>query len=180
MSADFLVRPTREADLQSIATIYDEAVLTSTASYEVEPPGVAEMTRRWQSLTTRSFPHLVAEDDGGTVLGYAYAGPYGTRFGYRFTVEDSVYIAPAAQRRGVGRALLTELIAICERAGFRQMIAVIGAGREHQASVGLHEKLGFRIIGVLEASGFKQGRWLDTLLMQRALGPGASTLPGGA
>ena len=134
------------------------------------------MTRRWCELVDKGFPHLVAIRSE-EVLGYAYAGPYRPRPGYRFMVEDSIYIAPPAQGAGIGRALLGELIEICEAKGFRQMIAVIGGGTEHPASVGLHRALGFREIGMIEASGFKFGRWLDTMLMQRALGPGKTTLP---
>jgi phosphinothricin acetyltransferase len=174
--ASLLVRATAADDLAAVTGIYAEAVLTGTASYETDPPGLDEMTRRWRELATRQFPHLVAVGDGA-VIGYAYAGPYRPRAGYRFSVEDSVYVAPAAQGMGVGRALLGRLIALCEEAGFRQMIAVIGGGAEHPASVGLHAALGFRRVGLLEASGFKHGRWLDTLLMQRPLGPGNTTLP---
>ena len=174
--ADFLIRPTEASDLPAITAIYREAVVTGTASYELEAPSQAEMTRRWQELAGRGFPHLVAFDQEA-VLGYAYAGPYRPRPAYRYSVEDSVYISPSAQRRGIGRMLLIELIARCETLGFRQMIAVIGGGTEHPASVGLHAALGFRQIGVLEGSGFKHGRWLDTVLMQRALGAGKATLP---
>ncbi len=176
MPADFALRPTEAGDLPAITQIYAEAVLHGTASYEIEPPDEAEMTRRWRDLAARGFPHIVAVH-GPAVLGYAYAGPYRPRPAYRFSVEDSIYIGPAARGRGIGRALLAELIDICEARGFRQMIAVIGGGTEHPASVGLHAALGFRQIGTIEGSGFKHGRWLDTVLMQRPLGPGTSTLP---
>lgn len=176
MPTHFQLRPTEDDDIAAIAAIYGESVLTGTASYEVEPPGEAEMRRRWRELAAGGYPHLVAVHSG-RVLGYAYAGPYRPRPAYRYSVEDSVYVEPAAQGQGVGRALLRELIRICEEKGFRQMIAVIGGGAEHPASAGLHRALGFREIGVIEASGFKHGRWLDTLLMQRALGPGRSAPP---
>jgi L-amino acid N-acyltransferase YncA len=176
MPDDFSLRPAAESDLPAIAAIYAHAVRTGTASYEVEPPSEAEMTRRWQELVAKRFPYFVAVADGA-VLGYAYAGPYRPRPAYRFAVEDSIYIAPNAQRRGVGRALLSLLIERCEASGFRQMIAVIGGGTEQQASLRLHESLGFRRIGMIEGSGFKFGRWHDTLLMQRALGAGKTTLP---
>lgn len=176
MASDFLLRPTEEPDLPAVTAIYGDAVLGGTASYELEPPGLEEMTRRWRELVAKGYPHLVAVHDGA-VLGYAYAGPYRPRPAYRYSVEDSIYVAPDAQGRGIGRALLAELIAISEGLGFRQMIAVIGGGTEHPASVGLHLQLGFRQIGVIEASGFKHGRWLDTVLMQRPLGPGKTTLP---
>jgi phosphinothricin acetyltransferase len=180
MSSDFLLRPTEERDLSSVTAIYDEAVRNGVASYELEPPSLEEMTRRWRDLVARDYPHLVAVRGESTVLGYAYAGPYRPRPAYRYSVEDSIYVAPDARGSGIGRALLGELIGISERLGYRQMIAVIGGGTEHPASVGLHLALGFRQIGVIEASGFKHGRWLDTVLMQRPLGPGKATLPDGA
>jgi phosphinothricin acetyltransferase len=173
---DFLLQSTGEADLPAITAIYSEAVLNGTASYELEPPSLEEMTLRWRALVASNYPHLVAVCDGA-VVGYAYAGPHKARAAYRYLVEDSIYVAPAAHRRGIGRALLGELIAIAERQGFRQMIAVIGGGTQQPASVGLHLALGFRQIGVIEASGFKHGHWLDTVLMQRPLGPGNATLP---
>ena len=176
MLAELVLRPTRETDIPAITAIYAEAVLTGTASYELDPPGAAEMTRRWRELVAGNYPHLAAIRDG-RLLGYAYAGPYRPRPAYRYSVEDSIYVAPDGQGSGVGRTLLAALIVECERRGFRQMIAVIGGGTEHPASVGLHAALGFRRIGVIEASGFKHGRWLDTVLMQRALGPGRTSLP---
>jgi phosphinothricin acetyltransferase len=176
MTLDVLIRPTEERDLPAIAEIYGEAVRTGTASFELEPPDVAEMTRRWRELTSNRYPHIVAMR-ADQLLGYAYAGPYRARPAYRFSVEDSIYIAPHAQGAGVGRALLAEIIKQCEQLGFRQMIAVIGGGTEHPASVKLHQRLGFWQIGVFEGAGFKHGRWLDTLLMQRALGEGKQTLP---
>ena len=173
---DIALRPTEERDLPAITAIYREAVLTGTASYEVDPPDEAEMTQRWQALLATGHPHLVAAR-GAAVLGYAYAGQFRARPAYRFTVEDSVYVAPQAQGGGVGRALLRELVAVSERRGFRQMIAVIGGGTEHPASVALHFALGFRQIGVIDGSGWKHGRWLDTVLMQRSLGAGSAATP---
>jgi phosphinothricin acetyltransferase len=170
------IRPAAEADLSAITAIYADAVVHGTGSYELEPPDLAEMTGRWQTLTERGFPYHVAEI-GGRVAGFAYAGPYRPRPAYRFMVENAVYVATDAHRKGVGRALLGELIAQCERMGFRQMVAVIGDGTNHAASVGLHAALGFRRIGVIEASGYKHQRWLDTVLMQRALGEGNSSPP---
>ena len=178
MPADFILRPTEAGDLPAITDIYAEAVRHGTASYELEPPDEAEMARRWQDLAAKHYPHIAAVG-GGAVLGYAYAGPYRPRPAYRYSVEDSIYVAPAAHGKGIGRALLAELIRICEARGFRQMIAVIGGGTEHPASVGLHAALGFRQIGIIEGSGFKHGRWLDTVLIQRALGPGKAMLPDG-
>jgi L-amino acid N-acyltransferase YncA len=170
-----LIRPARPSDIATITHIYAHAVNHGTASFELEPPHEAEMARRQNALLAGGFPYLVAEGDGG-VLGYAYAGPYRTRPAYRFTVEDSVYIAPEAQGRGLGRLLLEALIVESEARGYRQMIAVIGDSAQH-ASVALHTALGFRLIGNFEAVGFKFGRWLDSVLMQRALGQAAETEP---
>jgi L-amino acid N-acyltransferase YncA len=170
-----LVRPAKASDIAAITRIYAHAVLHGTASFELEPPQEAEMARRQDMLLANRFPYLVAEADGG-VLGYAYAGPYRARPAYRFTVEDSVYIAPDAQGRGLGRLLLEALIDESEARGYRQMVAVIGDSAQH-ASTALHAALGFRLIGTFQAVGFKFGRWLDTVLMQRALGQGAETEP---
>jgi L-amino acid N-acyltransferase YncA len=166
-----LIRPARPSDIATITRIYAHAVRHGTASFELDPPEQAEMARRQDALIAGGFPYLVAEDDGG-ILGYAYAGPYRARPAYRFTVEDSVYIAPEAQRRGLGRVLLERLIAESETRGYRQMIAVIGDSAQH-ASIALHRALGFRLVGTFAAVGFKFDRWLDTVLMQRALGHGA-------
>lgn len=170
-----LIRPAAPADLPAITAIYAESVLTWTASFEIDPPDAAEMTRRWRGLIDDGFPYLAAESDG-VLLGYAYAGPYRLRPGYRWCVEDSIYIAPAAQGRGVGRALLTRLIAECEARDFRQMIAVIG-DTDNAASIALHRAADFRLVGTFEAVGFKFGRWIDSVLMQRALGAGQATVP---
>lgn len=173
--SDGILRPTAEADIAAITAIYADAVLNGTASFELEPPSEAEMARRWRDLTASGYPHIVAERSG-QVAGYAYAGPYRPRRAYRFSVEDSIYLAPNARGSGLGRILLTELISLCEEKGFRQMVAVIGDGARNQASVALHSALGFRPVGAFEGAGFKHGRWLDSVLMQRGLGPG-TTLP---
>ena len=170
-----LVRDARDDDMGAIQAIYAHHVLHGTASFEEEPPPLAEMARRRADVLARRLPYLVAEIDG-EVAGYAYATPYRTRSAYRFSIENSVYVDHARHRLGVGRALLTELIARCERGEWRQMIAVIGDSAQ-AASIGLHASLGFRHAGTLQAVGLKFGRWLDTVLMQRALGPGASTPP---
>ena len=175
MPADFLLRPTEAGDIAAITAIYAEAVRHGTASYELEPPDHAEMTRRWRDLAAKDYPHLVAVGGGG-VVGYAYAGPYRPRPAYRYSVEDNIYVAPAAQGRGVGRALLSQLIGLCEARGFRQMIAVIGDSA-NRASIRLHEVLGFSHVGVLRSVGWKHGQWLDTVLMQRSLGPGDTAPP---
>jgi L-amino acid N-acyltransferase YncA len=170
-----LIRAADLTHLSAITKIYDHAVRHGTASFETEPPDETEMTRRFRALVDGGFPYLVAERDGA-VVGYAYAGPYRTRPAYRYTVEDSIYISPAAQRRGVGRALLEELIAQCTARGFRQMIAVIGDSAQI-ASIELHRAAGFHYVGNLQNVGFKFGRWLDSVLMQRPLGPGAGRPP---
>ena len=170
-----MIRPALDADIPQIAAIYAHHVLTGLATFEVEPPDAAELARRRAAILERRLPYLVAEIDG-TIAGYAYAGPYRPRPAYRFTVEDSVYIRPEQQRKGLGRLLLTELIAQCEAAGCRQMIAVIGDSG-NTASIKLHESLGFEHTGILKGVGFKFGRWVDSVLMQRALGPGDETVP---
>jgi L-amino acid N-acyltransferase YncA len=164
------VRPAEPGDVAAITHIYAEAVRHGTASFELEPPDEAEMTRRFQALREGRFPYVVAEA-GGAVAGYAYAGPYRARPAYRFTVEDSIYIDPAMQRRGIGRALLARLLAEAEGRGFRQMVAVIGDSAQ-TPSIALHAAFGFRMVGTFDAVGFKFGRWLDSVLMQRPLGGG--------
>lgn len=169
------IRPATSADVAAITRIYAHAVKHGTASFELEPPDEAEMSRRMRTLIDGGYPYVVAEIQG-TLAGYAYAGPYRPRPAYRFSVEDSIYIDQSAQRRGVGRMLLEHLIEQCERRGFRQMVAVIGDSAQ-TASIELHRALGFRMIGAVENVGFKFDRWLDSVLMQRELGPGAATKP---
>ena len=169
------IRPTRVADLASITEIYAREVRQGTATFELVPPDLAEMTRRFQALTDGGFPYLVAELEG-VVAGYAYASSYRPRPAYRFTVENSVYLRPSHHRRGIGRQLLERLIAECEARGFRQMIAVIGDSA-NAGSVGVHTACGFKMIGTHPSVGLKFGRWLDTVMMQRALGEGAGTVP---
>jgi len=169
------IRPATPADIPAITRIYEHAVRHGTASFELEPPDEAEMGARMRALLDGGFPYLAAEN-GGEMLGYAYAGYYRTRPAYRFTVEDSIYVAPRAQRRGIGRALLDALIVESEGRGFRQMLAVIGDSA-NASSIELHRAAGFRMVGAFENVGFKFGRWLDSVMMQRALGEGASTKP---
>jgi L-amino acid N-acyltransferase YncA len=169
------IRPAAPRDLAAITGIYDHAVRHGTASFEIEPPDQAEMTRRFEALRAGSYPYLVAELDGG-IAGYAYAGPYRARPAYHWTVEDSIYIAPQSQRRGIGRLLLERLLVEAEAGGFRQMIAVIGDSA-NAGSIELHRALGFRMVGTFDKVGFKFGRWLDSVLMQRPLGKGATSLP---
>ena len=167
------LRPSTEADLAAIQAIYAHAVEHGTGTFETEVPSVEEMGRRRQEVLGRQLPWLVAER-GGELLGYAYANYFRPRLAYRFCVEDSIYLAPTAQGQGVGRLLLAELIARCEAAGARQMLAVIGDAA-NAGSVGVHTALGFTHTGVLKSAGWKFGRWLDVVLMQRALGLGDST-----
>ena len=169
-----LLRDARDDDMGAIQAIYAHHVLHGTASFEEEPPPLAEMQRRRADVLARGLPYLVAEVDG-RIAGYSYATPYRARSAYRFSIENSVYVDHARHRAGIGRALLTELIVRCERGDWRQMIAVIGDSAQ-VASIGLHANLGFRHIGTLQAVGLKFGRWLDTVLMQRALGPGAAPM----
>ena len=169
------IRPATPADIPAIAAIYDEAVRTGTASFELTPPGVGEMARRHAALVEGGYPYLVLEEEGA-ILGYAYAGAFRPRIAYRHTVENSIYVAPAAQGRGIGRALLEALVEECAARGFRQMVAVIGDSA-NTGSIALHAACGFAHIGVLAATGLKFGRWIDTVLMQRALGPGAAGVP---
>jgi L-amino acid N-acyltransferase YncA len=169
------IRPTQEPDLPAITAIYAQAVREGTATFELEPPDLAEMTRRFRSLSDGDFPYFVALLDG-RIAGYAYAGPYRPRPAYRFTVENSVYLDPISHRRGIGLRLMQELIETCTARGFRQMIAVIGDSA-NAASVGLHTKCGFQMIGTHPSVGLKFGRWLDTVMMQLPLGEGATTVP---
>ena len=169
------IRPTIEADLPAITAIYDHAVRYGTATFELVPPDLAEMTRRFNALTEGGFPYFVAELDG-RVVGYAYAGAYRPRPAYRFTVENSIYLDPAIHRRGIGLALMQRLIIESEARGFRQMVAVIGDSA-NAGSIGVHKRTGFTLIGTHPNVGFKFGRWLDTVMMQRSLGEGASTVP---
>jgi len=170
-----LIRPATLGDIAAITRIYAHAVETGTASFELTPPDESEMRKRMQALLDGRFPYFVAEIEG-RVAGYAYASFYRTRPAYRFTVEDSVYVAPEIHRRGVGKALLEKLIVACTALGFRQMIAVIGDS-DQAASIGVHRACGFVDAGNLRNIGWKFGRWLDTPLMQLALGPASTTPP---
>jgi L-amino acid N-acyltransferase YncA len=161
------IRSAELSDIAAITRIYAHAVKHGTASFEIEPPNEAEMTRRYIELCDGRFPYVVAEV-GGAVVGYAYAGPYRARPAYRYTVEDSIYIDPTLHRQGIGRQLLWRLLFDAEAAGFRQMIAVIGDSA-NTPSIALHEAFGFRMVGTFEAVGHKFGRWLDSVLMQKAM-----------
>lgn len=169
------IRAATSTDIPAITAIYSGAVLHGTASFEIDPPDQDEMNARFAALSAAGFPYIVAAD-GRTLLGYAYAGPYRARPAYRFTVEDSIYVASDAHRRGVGRLLLSALIERATALGYRQMIAGIGDSR-NSSSIGLHEALGFTLVGIARSVGYKHGRWLDHVLMQRELAPGDSTPP---
>ena len=175
MSHRPLLRDCRADDLNAVLEIYAREVREGTASFELEPPDLVELTARWQAIRRARLPYLVAEQ-GGRILGYAYAGAYRARPGYRYTVEDSVYVAPFAHRQGIGRALLDAVVSAAAACGMRQMVAIIGDSA-HVASIRLHEQAGFRLVGVLENVGCKFGRWLDTVIMQRELGEGAGSPP---
>jgi L-amino acid N-acyltransferase YncA len=171
----FSIRNATAADLPTITEIYRDSVLNGTASYEIAPPDLTEMTGRQTGIIEKGYPYIVAEAEDGSLLGYAYASAFRTRPAYRWLVEDSIYLAPEARGRGVGKALLKELLSRCEALGFRQMVAVIGGASP--ASVAVHKSLGFEMTGTLKGTGFKHGQWLDTVLMQIALGEGRETDP---
>lgn len=176
--AGVTVRPAKAGDIPGIQAIYAHHVLHGVASFEEEPPEQAEMQRRMDDILARGLPYLVAEDrpGSGAILGYAYAAPYRARPAYRYALEDSVYVLPGKGGRGIGSALLGALIESCTALGFRQMIAVIGDS-DNQGSIRLHTRHGFRPVGTLASVGFKHGRWVDSVFMQRALGAGDETLP---
>ena len=170
-----LIRLSNDADLAAITAIYAHNVLHGTGTFELDPPSQADMTTRRADVLGKGLPWLVAERDD-QVLGYAYANHFRPRPAYRFCLEDSIYLHPEAQGQGVGSLLLAELIGRCEAAGARQMLAVIGDS-QNLGSVGVHRRLGFEHTGLLKSSGWKFGRWLDVVLMQRALGVGDTQSP---
>lgn len=172
-----LIRNVSLDDAPTINGIYRDHVVYGTASWELTPPDDDEMRRRMQAILDQGYPYVVATIDD-RVVGYSYASSYRPRPGYRFTVENSIYVDPAYHRRGIARQLMTTVIDACAARGYRQMIAVIGDSENH-ASIELHRSLGFVQVGLLPTIGFKHGRWLDGVIMQRALGEGNTTLPTG-
>ena len=171
------IRPALESDMPAVQEIYSHFVRLTTASFEEEPPTVAEMTARWQRVQSRGLPWLVAVK-GNKVGGYAYAAPFRERSGYRYTIEDSIYVSPDFLGRNIGNALMAELIERCTALGFRQMVAVIGDST-NAASLAIHSRHGFFVVGALSSTCFKFGRWVDAVLMQRILGDGDTTIPPG-
>ncbi len=169
------IRDASPADLSVITEIYRESVLNGIGTYELDPPSEIEMTARFTTITGQNYPYLIAEDENGRILGYAYASPFRTRAAYRYIAEDSVYVAAESRGLGVGRVLLDALLSRTASLGIRQMVAVIGGGSP--ASIALHEDAGFKHVGRLPSSGFKFGQWLDTVFMQIELGEGADNIP---
>lgn len=175
VGANAMVRPAVAADIARIASIYREQVLNGAATFEIDPPDEREIERRWRDVIAQGCPWLVAAV-GDKVIGYAYAGVYRVRAAYRYTAEDSIYIDAAYRRSGVGYRLLAALVAETTVSGFRQMVAVIGDSA-NAASIRLHERCGFKRVGLLTAVGYKFGRWVDSVLMQRSLGEGSASAP---
>ena len=175
VTAPIRIREARDADMAAIQAIYAHHVLTGLGSFEEVPPPIEEMVRRRAEIVAHGLPYLVAEIDD-RIAGYAYAGKFRTRSAYRYSVEDSIYVSAEAQRRGIGRKLLDELIERCTKQGYRQMVAVIGDSANY-GSIGVHQAAGFVEVARMPAIGFKFGRWVDSVMMQRPLGPGQSSLP---
>ena len=174
-AAAMRIRPSRPDDLEAITSIYAHHVLRGTGTFELDAPDLAEMARRRDDVLGKGLPWLVAEH-AGAVLGYAYANHFRPRRAYRFCLEDSIYLHPDAQRRGVGRALLAELVARCTALGARQMLAVIGDSA-NAGSIALHRAAGFTEVGVMRSVGWKFGAWRDIVLMEKTLGAGDTTSP---
>ncbi len=170
-----IIRPSQTCDITHMTAIYAHHVLHGTGTFEVDPPSEADMTQRRADVLGKNLPYLVAVD-GMTVLGFAYCNWFKPRPAYRYSAEDSIYLAPAAMGQGLGRALLAELMAQAERAGVRKLIAVIGDSH-NMGSIGVHQSAGFGHVGTLKSCGWKFGRWLDVVMMDKALGLGSSAAP---
>ncbi|OYT90376.1 MAG: GNAT family N-acetyltransferase [Burkholderiales bacterium PBB3] len=169
------IRPSTDADVAATTAIYQHHVLHGTGTFEITPPTPGDMVNRRQDVLSKNLPYLVLEENS-RVIGFAYCNWFKPRPAYRFSAEDSIYLAPEATGRGLGKLLLTELMAQAERAGVRKLIAVIGDSA-NQGSIGVHQVCGFTHVGVLSACGWKFERWLDVVLMERSIGLGASTTP---
>jgi phosphinothricin acetyltransferase len=172
------IRPSIDADVEAITAIYQHHVLHGTGTFEITPPTPEDMANRRQDVLSKSLPYLVLEEDAA-VIGFAYCNWFKPRPAYRFSAEDSIYLAPSVAGRGLGKLLLTELMAQAERAGIRKLIAVIGDSN-NMGSIGVHKACGFKPVGVLSACGWKFERWLDVVMMERAIGVGAITTPSDA
>lgn len=168
-----IIRPSLEKDIPAITAIYAHHVLTGTGTFEIDPPSEADMTSRRADVLSKGLPYIVAEE-AGQVIGYAYCTWFKPRPAYRFSAEDSIYLAPGVHGKGIGRALLAELTAQAERVGIRKLIAVIGDSN-NAGSVGVHRSLGFTHVGVLKSCGWKFNQWLDVVMMEKALGLGDTT-----
>ncbi|MDH5355699.1 MAG: GNAT family N-acetyltransferase [Gammaproteobacteria bacterium] len=175
LQAQPVLRNAIETDMPAICEIYADEVLNGVSSWEEQPPGIEQMRRRRDNILASDLPYRVAELDG-RVAGYCYASSYRPRSGYRYTVENSIYIDKTMRGRGIGRLLMDDLVAICERQGYRQMVAVIGDANNH-VSIDFHVRMGFVPAGVIKSIGFKHGRWMDSVIMQRTLGQGDQSLP---
>ena len=173
-----LIRPSREDDIPAITAIYGHHVLHSTGTFETEAPGIADMTARRADVLSKGLPYLVAEEDG-RIAGFAYGNWFKPRPAYRYSVEDSIYLAPDAHRKGLGRALLAELLARCETAGIRKVMAIIGDSA-NAGSIGVHRALGFEQVGIIQSCGWKFGAWRDIVIMQITLGMGDTQPPADA
>jgi L-amino acid N-acyltransferase YncA len=170
-----LIRPSRDKDISAITAIYTHHVLYGTGSFETEPPGAADMAARRADVLSKGLPYLIAEQDA-KIVGFAYGNWFKPRPAYRYSVEDSIYLAPDLHRNGVGRALLAELLARCEAVGIRKVMAIIGDSA-NAGSIGLHRALGFAHVGVFESCGWKFGAWRDIVIMQKTVGLGATEPP---
>jgi len=168
-----LIRPSRDEDIAAITAIYAHHVLNGTGTFEIDPPSVARLTGARADVLSKGLPYIVAEE-AGQVVGYAYCTWFKPRPAYRFSAEDSIYLAPGVHGKGIGRALLAELAAQAERVGIRKLIAVIGDSN-NAGSVGVHRSLGFTHVGILKSCGWKFDQWLDVVMMEKALGPGDTT-----
>ena len=170
-----LIRPSRDEDLPAITAIYAHHVCHGTGSFETEAPSVADMAARRADVLSKGLPYLVAEQDG-VVVGFAYGNWFKPRPAYRYSVEDSIYLAPGLHRKGLGRALLAELLARCEAVGIRKVMAIIGDS-DNAGSVGVHRSAGFQTVGTIDGCGWKFGAWRDIVIMQKTLGSGATQPP---